>query len=402
MIQVATYSGKEAKYNGELVEQYSLHDIRSLDEYDITVIDLNSEYLWKNRESDTQTINRIADFKSISEMIKNSLSSQIVFVLPQNVTFEYYNWNGKNYSKSRELKDMLNDLTKYILPNLYQPITSMGIVYENTKTKVGEKELSAAFYFKNEPNILLSSKKSNKATVIKHDKKILTTLNIDGYESLISFLDAVHLMGVKVEVPGWISEIQMFDDKMQKDIIEDCNTKIEEEQERINTANEALTTNARLKSVLYTYGEELVDVVFEILEEMLGCDLSKFVDLKKEDFLFTVEDTTFIGEIKGVNHNVKSQNVTQLEVHYQDYLDEHENVQEEKVKALLIMNHQKSKPVQEREPIMEKQINLAKRNGSLIMDTYTLLKMLEKYRQGTMLREDILKNLKGTTGLLSI
>ena len=66
------------------------------------------------------------------------------------------------------------------------------------------------------------------------------------------------------------------------------------------------------------------------------------------------------------------------------------------------MNHQKSKPVQEREPIMEKQINLAKRNGSLIMDTYTLLKMLEKYRQGTMLREDILKNLKGTTGLLSI
>ena len=126
MIQVATYSGKEAKYNGELVEQYSLHDIRSLDEYDITVIDLNSEYLWKNRESDTQTINRIADFKSISEMIKNSLSSQIVFVLPQNVTFEYYNWNGKNYSKSRELKDMLNDLTKYILPNLYQPITEGG------------------------------------------------------------------------------------------------------------------------------------------------------------------------------------------------------------------------------------------------------------------------------------
>lgn len=40
MIQVATYNGKEIKYNGKLVEQYSLHDIRSLDEYEITVIDL--------------------------------------------------------------------------------------------------------------------------------------------------------------------------------------------------------------------------------------------------------------------------------------------------------------------------------------------------------------------------
>ena len=67
-----------------------------------------------------------------------------------------------------------------------------------------------------------------------------------------------------------------------------------------------------MKSVLYTNGDELVQVVFEILEELLGCDLSQFVDLKKEDFLFTIEDTTFIGEIKGVNSNVKNPNITQL------------------------------------------------------------------------------------------
>ena len=401
MIQVATYSGQEIKYNGKLVEQYSLHDIRSLDEYEITVLDLGAPQLWRNKEDNTQAIEQMADFKSIAEMIKNSTSSRIVFVLPQNVVYEHYHWGGE-YHKSTELKNMLNNLTKYILSKIYQPITSMCLIYENTKTQVGNKELSASFYFQNEPNILLSSVRSNKTTAIKYDKKVLTTLNIEGYESLMSFLDAVDLMGEKVEVPGWISEIQMFDDEIQKDIIEDCNRKIEEEQERINTANEALTTNARLKSVLYTYGEELVDVVFEILEEILGCDLSQFVDLKKEDFLFTVEDTTFIGEIKGVNHNVKNQNVTQLEVHYQDYLDEHEEAKEDKVKALLIMNHQKSKPIQEREPIMEKQINLAKRNGSLIMDTYTLLKMLEKYRQGVMSRGDIINKLKDSIGVLSI
>lgn len=401
MIQVATYSGKEIKYNGKLVEQYSLHDIRSLDEYDITVIDLGAPQLWRNRDGNTKTIDKMADLKSISEMVKNSISSQIVFLLPQNVVYEYDKWSD-GYHYSVELKDMLTYLTKSILSNIYQPISNMCLVYENTKTQVADKELSASFYFQNELNILLSSVRSNKATAIKYDKKVLTTLNIDGYESLMSFLDAVDLMGEKVEVPGWISEIQMFDDEIQREIIEDCNRKIEEEQERINTANEALTTNARLKSVLYTYGEELVDVVFEILEEMLGCDLSQFVDLKKEDFLFTVEDTTFIGEIKGVNHNVKNQNITQLELHYQDYLDEHEEAKEDKVKALLIMNHQKSKPIQEREPIMEKQINLAKRNGSLIMDTYTLLKMLEKYRQGVMSRGDIINKLKDSIGALSI
>ena len=160
--------------------------------------------------------------------------------------------------------------------------------------------------------------------------------------------------------------------------------------------------NSRLKSALYTSGDTLVDVVFEILEEMLGCDLSQFVDVKKEDFLFTIENTTFIGEIKGVNHNVKNSNVAQLEMHYQDYLDANNGVQEESVKALLIMNHQKNKPMVEREPVMEAQINLASRYGSLIIDTYTLLKILEKYRQGVMSREEIIKKLKETTGLLSI
>ena len=124
--------------------------------------------------------------------------------------------------------------------------------------------------------------------------------------------------------------------------------------------------------------------------------------MKKEDFLFTVEGTTFIGEIKGVNSNVKNPNITQLEVHYQDYCEEHDDISEENIKALLIMNHQKNKPVEEREPIMERQINLAKRNGSLIIDTYTLLQILEKYRKGDMSRKEILSSFRESTGVLSI
>ena len=38
MIQVVTYDGKDTRYDGDKIDQYSLHDIRSLDEYEIDVI----------------------------------------------------------------------------------------------------------------------------------------------------------------------------------------------------------------------------------------------------------------------------------------------------------------------------------------------------------------------------
>ena len=50
MIQIITYTGKEQKYNGELVEQYSIHDVRSLDEYDINIIEAFLERSAKNKE----------------------------------------------------------------------------------------------------------------------------------------------------------------------------------------------------------------------------------------------------------------------------------------------------------------------------------------------------------------
>ena len=141
MIQVATYSGKEIKYNGKLVEQYSLHDIRSLDEYDITVIDFGAPQLWRNQEGNTKVIDKMADLKSISEMVKNSISSQIVFLLPQNVVYEYDKWSD-GYHHSVELKDMLNSLTKSILSNIYQPISNMCLIYENIIKNIGGRNIT--------------------------------------------------------------------------------------------------------------------------------------------------------------------------------------------------------------------------------------------------------------------
>lgn len=100
-----------------------------------------------------------------------------------------------------------------------------------------------------------------------------------------------------------------------------------------------------------------------------------------------------------MNHNVKSENISQLDVHYQGYLDNND-IQPENVHALLIMNHQKNKPVADREPVHERQVNLAIRNESLIIDTYMLLKLFEKFKRNEIDQEECRNILKNNIGIL--
>lgn len=398
-IQVVTYSGKEVKYNGNVVKQNSLHDIQSLDEFDINVIDLSANTLWKCDVDSTDTINSISDFISISEMITNRKKSNLIILYPQNCNFTYIRYNSQC---NKELKNMLNSLSKKILVKLFQPLSNIEVVYENTRTSLQAEEFLASFYFKNEEEALLTSVSSNKPTAIMVKNVVLSTLCVDNIEKLIVLLRELGLLEEKQEVPEWFSEISMFDDYKQKEIIQESTEKIELEQKKIDQAQVILENNNRLKSVLYTTGDELVELVFKIFEEILDCDLSGFVDIKKEDLLIETEKAIFIGEIKGVNSNVKSTNISQVDTHYHDYLETHPEVDENRLKSLLIINHQKNKALKEREPVMEQQINLAKRNSSLIVETHTLLRVLELYRNNKITKEKIISILKKKEGLLSV
>lgn len=398
-IQVITYSGKEVKYDGNEVKQNSLHDIQSLDEFDINVIDLSAKKLWECNVDSRETINSISDFISISEMITNRKKSKLVILCPQNCDFTYMQY-GTQYSV--ELKNMINSLSKKILAKLFQPLSNIELIYENTRTSLQAKEFLASFYLKNEDKVLLTSVSSDKPTAIMVKDVVLSTLCVDDIEKLIVLLSELGLLEEKQEVPEWFSEINMFDDVNQKETIQESTEKIELEQKKIDQAQAILDKNNRLKSVLYTTGDELVELVFEVFEEILDCDLSGFVDLKKEDLLIETEEGIFIGEIKGVNSNVKSTNISQVDTHYHDYLETHPEVDENKLKALLIINHQKNKAIKEREPVMEQQINLAKRNNSLIVETYTLLRVLELYRDKKASKEKIISVLKKKEGLLTV
>lgn len=99
----------------------TFHDARSLDEFEINIVNLNSEAVWRNVRDGKGAINVENDLISLSSMIQNSSNTQIIIIFPQNINFSYYYYNGK-YNKACELKNMLESIKKNILPSLYFPL----------------------------------------------------------------------------------------------------------------------------------------------------------------------------------------------------------------------------------------------------------------------------------------
>jgi hypothetical protein len=134
----------------------------------------------------------------------------------------------------------------------------------------------------------------------------------------------------------WLEEISFYNDK-----------KLLSEKHNIESQ---LENNRKIKSGLFSTGDELVNCVFQILKEILDSrdDLDSFNDINEEDFLIKKNNITFIGEIKGVQTNVRGNHVDQINKHRMNYLQK--NTQEN-VKGLLIINHQRLKHLNQRENI---------------------------------------------------
>lgn len=338
MIQMLTYSGKEDKLEGSEIVINSLHDPQSLDEFDINIINLADGEMWANCSDSKSRVNNSEDLGSLSTMIMNSHKTKVVILIPQNKTYMYDFYEYQGYVKSCELKNMLNQMVDYILPKLYVGFKRISLCYENTITKIENKNISAAFYFEDADDALLVSAKSNKPTAINCGDVILSTLELKEYEHVIGFLKEINLLCQKQAAPDWMKGMFMFDDEQQAMTIEKNKQAIKAAENNIANAMEKIDKNNEYKSILYTTGEELVKVVFEILECMLGCDLSQFED--------------------------------------------------KNLRQILIINYQRNTALQERDPVDKKQIELASKYGSLIVETRILLKMFEKYKKEELTREE--------------
>lgn len=87
--------------------------------------------------------------------------------------------------------------------------------------------------------------------------------------------------------------------------------------------------------------------------------------------------------LKRVTSNVKYEHISQVEVHYRG-------------------NPFRNKEISQREPINEQQVKLAERNGCLIISTYTLFKLYEKFLNGEISSEQCLDVFLHRKGLLKV
>lgn len=401
---ITNNSSKFVNYPKEIVIN-NFNKLKALDDYDINIFDLNNSDMWQNkvttdRNPALETI-MTDDFKSINQMIFNSKMAVNIICLPQNIN---YHWNCYSEKFNRQLKDMIPFLLQIIKQLI--SIDNLQITYENSSTSIKSNDVTASFFI-NAPDysILTSSNNSNKTTTIRKERLIITSLDIitDDYTKLLDYLSEIELIKKEIEFPDWLYKYSFNDDDIQKNNIEQAKEQIKIQKEMIENANNKLLENLHFKSILYNNSDQLVDVVFEILQYIFDISLSDFNDEKREDFLFKRDDITYIGEIKGVTSNVKYEHISQLEVHYSKYLDYlQENNLDENIKKLLIINYERNKDILLRDEVNQMQIDLAKKNETLIIDTKSLLTIYEKLLDGSIVKSDVIDLIKCNIGLIDI
>lgn len=409
-MKIQIVSDRSIRYDCKYDITYStLNKPKSLDSFDINIFSLQDSRIWKCQEDVYNMLNCTNDLSSIERMINGSNNAINIIVLPQNyVHLYYYLKNERKYYYRIELKDEIENLRKNLLGSIIPECLaySYTLIYENSETTLNKSVFNSAFSFDNvygeDVSVLTKSMGGNKATTIKKGNLILTTLDISSSEiDLEVFLKGINLDNEKIEYPEWLTEFKCFDDKQQEDLIDDNNKQIERLNSQIDSAKEKLEENLKYKSILITNGSELVETVFEMLEKMLDCNLQDFEDKNIEDFIIPKTDITFVGEIKGVTSNVKSEHVAQLDRHYQAYRDRlAEENRTENVKSILIISPFRTKQLSERGEVHENQIQLAKRNESLIITTDTFLKLYEMFVSDSITSETIINVFKTKIGLL--
>ena len=389
-VQLVNLNGKNGS-NFVVEEVNKFSSPKSFDMFDVNIIDLRSPYIYQNKESSDYKIIHDNDFYSINKMIFNSRKTKFLFLYPMNVNF-YRAFSGEEFIYNTPIKDIIFRISEIF--SILNKELEYNFSFERTDTKLSDGvNIRADFYFpeRDDFEVLLRSVDSDKVTCCKKDNLFLTTLDILTDEELQLFLEKIGLKATSNAVaPDWMSKVMLFDDVEQLKNIEENEVKIKSSQESIAGSKDKLSENSWFKSILYTSGDELVDVVKDIFSKIFDVDFSEFKDKKKEDFTFTFKNKIFIGEIKGVNQNIKTTNLAQLDLHFTNFIEERgDDLDENNIHKLLVMNHQKDKDLKSRIPVDQQQIDMAKNKyDSLIIETVELLEMYDKFTQGEMTQKE--------------
>lgn len=405
-IQVIQHNPNK-KLTDEHITVSSLSEPRSLDEFEVNIIDLSSTSLWQTTNSLPNTILSMNDFHSLRTMAMNRKRSRIIYVYPTNCDFSFnYDVLDKRYRQKKKMKDNIVSLAEIISNILPSSVGNYRcLVYEKTQTTITDLVFGADFYYdRNYYGVIAKSDMSSKnvAVILDYDKKTFgTTLNItETKDHLLTFLNYIFPPKI-IDEPAWMVSVSFLDDEEIKNEITKIDASLENLQNEKKRCLAKIDDNKKFKSILYSNGDFLAKIVCEILERILSCDLSEFIDVKKEDFRIIKDDVTFIGEIKGISTNVRNSNISQIGNHYDVYLESLEESENVFVKKLLIINPFRNKPLEEHEPIMDEQINKAEREECLVIETKVLLKIFEMFLRNEITTDRCIELFAHNSGVLS-
>lgn len=374
----------------------SFDTYNAFNSYNINIIDLTNKEFWDYDIFKNYYVN-FSDLEPFIESILNTNNdTEFIFILPQNSSVT---------TKNNEIRQLSNDLepVNFLLDYFFDSF--IKIKYTKSITKITEKNFNADFYFKEDDGYdVIRRNENNDAIIIKKNNFIFTTLELKDSDSLEIFLREIHSSKREYEIPDWFSEIKILDDQEHMDLITEYKNEIKTLEVKIEESQEILNENNKFKSILYTNSKALANVVFEILEEILDCDLTDFVDVYDEDFYIEIDEHNFIGEIKGVNRNAKNQHLSQLNDHAEKKLDNFkENEMNKELKQILIINTFREMPPDERPEIEDETINKAENMyKSLIIKTEDLLKLFAQFRENKIKSEDIIELFENEIGLFDV
>lgn len=405
-MNIQCVSNKKLNYTN--IKCSSLENPEAFDSFDINIIDLSDAYVWRSDSKFPETVNLVDDFNNIKTIINKSKCQNIIFLLPQDLdVYHDYSYNFSRdkyeYHESTKLKNLHNN---YFLNNLRKIGVDFirAVYFENNHYYMNQKQYDSSFFFDDCPGVIVLQKaiNSDKTITLRKDRIICTFLELETEESIFDFLNDLKLLN-RIDIPDWLNKYNFLNDLELKQDIDNQTKIIEKANEEIKHDNEQISKNIYYKSILIQNDSELVKRVFNILDEILGINLTNdFIDEKREDFIIKEPNITFIGEIKGVTSNVKNEHISQVDNHrslYEDKLQE-EN-REENLKKVLIINHQRNTDISSREKIHVNQVKKAKKEDVLIIETITLLKIYEAFKNNTITKDTFLEMLTNETGVLS-
>lgn len=174
----------------------------AVDMFDVNIVDLTHQLIWRHSDNDYYSIDSINDFTSFKTIVQNSQSSSIVYVLPPNLCFQYcYDRFAGKYHNAIRLKDILGPLTDNMLSEILPINIRNSLIFENSLSKICEESFASSFSFLpdwvelSKLPVLTRANGSKKATTVAYGRYIFTTLQVTKDEQrLFAYLQALHLL----------------------------------------------------------------------------------------------------------------------------------------------------------------------------------------------------------------